>query len=81
MDIYETIMIKENDVTNLNKVTEKLNEGFRIDDRIEVGRSTVLTMRKRVLTEQMNRRAQREYRDVETGGLLEAVTMTEAGGI
>lgn len=47
MDIYFTIMIKENDTTNLKLLTEKLTQGFYINDRIEVGRSTVLTLRKR----------------------------------
>lgn len=46
MVIHFTVMIKENDTSNLKLLTEKLNEGFYINERIEVGRSTVLTLRK-----------------------------------
>lgn len=44
---YFTVMIKENDTGNLKLLSEKLNEGFFIDDRISVGRSTVLTLQRR----------------------------------
>lgn len=47
---YFTIMIKENDTTNLKLLQEKLTEGFYLNDRIEVGRSTVLTMQRMVET-------------------------------
>lgn len=40
-------MIKENDTSNLKLLTEKLNDGFYVEDRIEVGRSTVVTLQKR----------------------------------
>lgn len=45
---YFTIMLKENDTSNLKLLAEKLTEGFYVDDRIEVGRSTVLTLQRRV---------------------------------
>jgi len=44
---YFTIMIKENDTGNLKLLTDKLNEGFYIDNHIPVGRSTVITLQKR----------------------------------
>lgn len=44
---YFTIMVKENDTSNLKLLTDKLNEGFYIDDRIEVGRSTLITLQRR----------------------------------
>lgn len=44
---YFTIMIKENDTSNLKLLTDKLNDGFHVEDRIEVGRSTVVTLQKR----------------------------------
>ncbi len=43
---YFTVLLKENDTSNLKLLNDKLSEGFRLDDRIEVGRSTVLTLRK-----------------------------------
>ena len=49
---YLTVMIKENDTTNLGFLTERLNEGYRVDDRIDVGRSTVITLYRR--TEEQN---------------------------
>lgn len=41
-----TILLKENTTDNLKLLTEKLNEGYYINDRIVVGRSTVLALRK-----------------------------------
>lgn len=46
MRTYFTIMIKENDTTNMKLLTEKLNEGFSLRDQISVGRSTVITLQK-----------------------------------
>lgn len=43
---YFTIMFKENDTSNMKLLTEKLNEGFHINDRTAVGRSTILTLAK-----------------------------------
>lgn len=52
---YFTIMVKENDMANLKLLTEKLNEGFRIDDRFEVGRSTVVTLRRHAEIQELAR--------------------------
>jgi hypothetical protein len=46
MDNHFTIMLKENDTSNLKLLTEKINEGFYVNERIEVGRSTVIILRK-----------------------------------
>lgn len=43
---YFTIMVKENDTSNLKLLTEKLNAGFYISNHIPAGRSTVITMEK-----------------------------------
>lgn len=40
-------MLKENDTSNMGLLTEKLSEGFNISEHITVGRSTVITLRKR----------------------------------
>lgn len=48
---YFTIMFKENDTSNMKLLTEKLNEGFTHDTRFEVGRSTIVTLAKRIRTE------------------------------
>jgi len=44
---YFTIMVKENDTSTLKLLTEKLNDNFSIDDRIQVGKSTLLTLYRR----------------------------------
>ena len=56
---YFTIMIKENDASNLKLLTEKLNDGFTVDERIEVGKSTVVALRRRS-SELSRRRVSRE---------------------
>lgn len=40
-------MVTENSKENLGLLTEKLNNGFFIDDRITVGRSTMIVLQKR----------------------------------
>lgn len=46
MNEHFTILLKENESTNLKLLTEKLNDGFFVTDTITVGRSTVITMRR-----------------------------------
>ena len=58
MDEYFTVMLKENDTSNLKLLNEKLTDGFRIDDRIDVGRSTVVTLRRRVRNSELTLRSQ-----------------------
>ena len=57
MDEYFTVMLKENDTSNLKLLNEKLTDGFRIDDRIDVGRSTVVTLRRRVRNNELTLRS------------------------
>lgn len=46
MNEHFTILLKENESTNLKLLTEKLNDGFFVTDTITVGRSTVITLRR-----------------------------------
>ena len=48
MKEYFTIMIQEGATNHLGTLTEKLNDGFYIDNYISVGRSTLLVLQKRV---------------------------------
>jgi len=43
---YFVVMIKEGSTENLKLLTEKLNAGFYIDNRYDVGRSLMITLRK-----------------------------------
>lgn len=49
--LYFTVMVKEGETSNLKTLTEKLTDGYYIGDRIEVGRSTLLVLEKRVYEE------------------------------
>lgn len=46
MNEFFTVLLKENESTNIKLLTEKLNDGFHISDTITVGRSTVVTLRR-----------------------------------
>lgn len=46
MNEHFTILLKENESTNLKLLTEKLNDGFFVTDTITVGRSTVITLKR-----------------------------------
>jgi hypothetical protein len=46
MPDHYTILLKENDTTHLGKVTEKLNEGYYVNNYINVGKSVLLILRK-----------------------------------
>lgn len=43
---YFTVLIRENETTNLKLLTEKLNAGFSIDRRDDIGRSMLYILRK-----------------------------------
>lgn len=76
---YFTIMVTENSKENLGLLTEKLNAGFFIDDRISVGRSTLMVLQKR-----HNRNNDLALRDVDSeptgyysGSILSAAVQSE----
>ena len=53
MNEFFTIMLKENDTNGLKLLTEKLNDGFRVDETITVGRSSVVSLRRLVRTNEL----------------------------
>ena len=44
---YFTVLLKENSNDNLKLLNDKMNAGFTVDNQITVGKSTVVTLRKR----------------------------------
>lgn len=42
---YFTIVLKEGSSENMGLFTEKLNEGYYLDNKIQVGKSTTLVLR------------------------------------
>jgi hypothetical protein len=44
---YFTILVQENSKENLGLLTEKLNDGFYIDQTFNLGRSTLMVLQKR----------------------------------
>ena len=61
---YFTVLIKENSTDNFKLLTEKLNAGYHIDSRCEVGRSLMLILVK--YNEESNREQPVEGRSVLT---------------
>lgn len=43
---YFTIMLRENSDEGLKLLTQKLNSGFTVNQRVEVGRSTLVILEK-----------------------------------
>jgi hypothetical protein len=84
MDKHFSILLKENDTNNLKLLTEKLNEGFYVNERIEVGRSTVIVLRKPEERTRRSRYADLVDQAVEgvlySGSSLIAVEQTEPSG-
>lgn len=61
MTRFFTIGANENDNNSAKLLAQKLNEGFVIDDRVPVGRSTIIVLENR----EMRYKLRNELREVE----------------
>lgn len=72
---FFTILLKENSNDNMKLLTDKLNDGFHIEQYISVGRSTTVVLRKRVQETRISRSVPMMF-DNDYGIATEAPTLS-----